>query len=209
MTNRLLRISAVLIGAMTLASCASMPLIGSLKGTDEDALSITQYADTANDKEFRKAWKRVAKRTSVQRIKDDTIRIEAKTPTFKGISAAETSFLARAAAETLKSNFDGFVIRYLDYRDKFPSNLIVGLPSFAETVEIGSYAEFLAYSKDQTLFASPVRKALKGLDGVIVMVNREDDLAGDFFPANELYESLLVRSDDKTSRKEATLKSAE
>lgn len=138
-----------------------------------------------------KAWKTLVGRSEVQSISNARLEIEASGSLGNGIQKVEDTFLTRAAAETLREGYDGFVIRYLAYESQFPVSMSNGFTTFPETVRIDSYEEFLSYSREQRLFLSAGGMGFKKISGVIEMHNDGDDSHIEFFDARELFENFI------------------
>jgi hypothetical protein len=139
-----------------------------------------------------KAWDKLTFRTSVQAVGNNRLEIEARGSLGKGIQKVEDTFLTRAAAETIREGYDGFIISYLDYESQFPVSMTNGFTSFPETVEISTYEEFLSYSKEQRIMMSAGAMNFKKIRGVIVMLKEEDNRLGAYFDADELFENFIV-----------------
>lgn len=137
------------------------------------------------------AWKKLTFRSDVQAVANDRLEIEARGSLGNGIQKVEDTFLTRAASETVREGYDGFIISYLTYESQFPVHITNGFTSFPETVEISTYEEFLSYSKEQRIMMSAGALNFKKIRGVIVMVKEDDARYRDYFDAEVLFENFI------------------
>lgn len=138
------------------------------------------------------AWKKLTFRSDVQAVANDRLEIEARGSLGNGIQKVEDTFLTRAASETVREGYDGFIISYLTYESQFPVHITNGFTSFPETVEISTYEDFLSYSKEQRIMMSAGALNFKKIRGVIVMVKEDDARYRDYFDADVLFENFIL-----------------
>ena len=139
---RILSKIAVVFGSLALvASCATAT--SSLESFGETVRNLFPKWERMTELERReaersKAWNKLTHRTDVQAVGNDRLEIEARGSLGNGIQKVEDTFLTRAAAETVREGYDGFVITYLTYESQFPVHITNGFTSFPETVEIST-----------------------------------------------------------------------
>lgn len=189
------KISAIFASLALLANCATAT--STLDSFGETVRNLFPKWERMSEFERReaersKAWNKLTHRTAVQAVGNDRLDIEAKGSLGNGIQKVEDTFLTRAAAETVREGYDGFVITYLTYESQFPVHITNGFTSFPETVEISTYEEFLSYSKEQRIMMSAGALNFKKIRGVIVMIKKDDPRHGIYFDANELFENFIL-----------------
>ena len=192
------RVSTFIAAALAtafLSACASSGL--STPNFGEMIRNIFPQFERMTEQERReaersKAWNKLTHRTTVQAVGNNRLEIEARGSLGNGIQKVEDTFLTRAAAETVREGYDGFVITYLTYESEFPVSFTNGFTSFPETVDISTYEEFLSYSKEQRIMVSAGAMNFKRIKGVIVMVKKDDRRYGTYFDADDLFENFIV-----------------
>lgn len=187
-------LTVLVISSISLSACSTVP------SPPEAAFSFTtlEASENYSPKKIKKlkrkvdrAWGRVIKRTQVQYITNDRIRVETESGFTLGRENAEQALLIRAAAETLKAGYDGFIIRYLSYETKFPFSLADSINTFPEDIDIRTYEEFLTYSEEQTMFVSGAGQGFQSVTSVIQFIKAEGASQGRYFPAQEVYKNLM------------------
>lgn len=201
--------------AALLASCASINdpfegmnvpvltnLVQILKGpTAEEkeararkiALRSLHLTDPAREEDLNKVWKDIVIWTEARLLSDSRLSIRSKGRFFGSKRHSETNFFIRAAAETMRNEYDGFVIVHMDYFDVAPK--IFSLTpdiSLGGRRWIGNYENFRENMNEQNLFDNPEKAGRKTMDGVILMMNDEDFPNRDRFNANEIYLNYLT-----------------
>ncbi len=141
-------------------------------------------------------WQDVAKASEAQPLSDQRVRIKAKGSIFGGPRHSETNFFIRAAGETKRSGYDGFVIVHMDYFSTMPK-LISLTPSisFSSRRWIGNYEDFRENLNEQNMFSSKKKAGKKTMDGVILMLNKDEFRNRDRFNAEEIYLNYLAYED--------------
>lgn len=185
----------VLIAAILLAGCATSS--SAVNSFGEAVRNLFPKWERMSDFERReaersKAWKTLTFRSDVQAVANDRLEIEARGSLGNGIQKVEDTFLTRAASETIREGYDGFIISYLTYESQFPVHITNGFTSFPETVEISTYEEFLSYSKEQRIMMSAGALNFKKIRGVIIMVKSDNPRHREFFDADTLFENFIA-----------------
>ena len=154
------------------------------------ALPITH---PRRQEEFSKIWKNVVRHTETMPISDGRIRIRSEGTLFAGENISEQNFFIRAAAETIKSGHDGFVVMHLDYYSPTPRILrLTPNVTFNSRRWLGNYEDFLENRNEQNMFSSRTAVENKILDGVILVMNEDDYPNRDRFDAQDIYLNLLT-----------------
>ncbi len=179
------RFAVLSITLLALSACASM------SDAPNPSEAEIAKAQLKYDKAREKAVRRLIHLSDARKVSDGRVEIEARGALGRGIQKVEDTFLIRASAAAVESGYDGFTISYLTYESQFPYSMSNGLTSFPEVVDIGSYEEFLAYSKEQRILLSATAMSFKRISGVIVLRNDEDQ-SGEYFSADELYENFIM-----------------
>lgn len=158
----------------------------------EVRLSKLSITHPEREKELNEIWQNVALHTEAITMSDNRVQIRASGNLFSGENHSEQNFFTRAAAETLRKGKDGFVIKQIDFfKEGTPwaswgSNLNLSSRSW-----IGNYEDFRANRNEQNIFSSRRSIRNKGLDAVILLLDKEDFPNRDRFTASEIYLNLL------------------
>ena len=143
--------------------------------------------------ELTKIWDNVNKWTTAMPLSDDRISIRSDGSLFNGKGRSEHKVFIRAAAETLRSGHDGFVIVHLDYHDVKPQFLsLTPKVTFASKRWIGNFEDFRENRNEQNMFDSRSSVGNKILDGVIMVVKEDEFPNRDRFSAKEIYLNYLT-----------------
>ena len=153
------------------------------------SLSIT-HPERA--KEFDDVWQHVNKHTEAVAISDNRIRIRSKGTLLAGDDISEQNFFVRAAAETLRREKDGFVIKQVDfYSEGTPWANLGSNINMSTRNWIGNYEDFRSARNEQNIFSSRRSIRNKAMDGVIFLLNKDEFPNRDRFTASEIYINLL------------------
>jgi len=142
--------------------------------------------------EFKLLWGDIGAHTTAIPISDSRVRIQSKGKLISGEDKPAHNFLIRAASETINAKKDGFVILHVDY---VSSGSI--LPSISPSLNIssrgwiGTYEDFLEDRNEQNIFSGNNAIKKKAVDGVIMMIDKDEFPNRDRFTASEIYSNLL------------------
>ena len=154
------------------------------------ALPIT-HPERQDD--FDELWRHLLTHTKAMPISDNRVRIRSMGTAFAGDDISEQNFLLRAAAESLLVEKAGFAVMHVDYyKDglSFPS-LAPNL-SLSSRRWIGNYEDLLENRNEQNIFSSRRRVRNKAMDGVILLLDKDEFPNRDRFTASEVYMNLLT-----------------
>lgn len=157
------------------------------------ALRSLHLTDPAREDDLNEVWKDIVVWTDARLLSDSRLSIRSKGRFFGSKRHSETNFFIRAAAETMRNDYDGFVIVHMDYFGVAPK--IFSLTpdiSLGGRRWIGNYENFRENMNEQNLFDNPEKAGRKTMDGVILMMNKEDFPNRDRFNANEIYLNYLT-----------------
>ncbi len=157
---------------------------------DLQKLPIT---DPRRQDDLNRLWYKVAEMTEAMPLSDNRIHIKSKGGIlFITEQKTEHNFFIRAAAETLRSGNDGFVIVHLDYYNAYPKPL-----SFVPQIQtssrpwIGNYEDFRRNRSEQNMFSGGEGDG-KRIDGVIMVLSDETYPNRERFSAEEIYLNYLT-----------------
>jgi len=184
------------LGACSTTSARSIlggPTKRQILAREEEArLAKFHITHPERQEEFNALWKYIHEHTNATPISDGRIRIESTGRILFKNKSSEENFLIRAASETLLAKKSGFVITHLDYfRNGLP------LPSLASNISlsgrrwIGNYEDLRKDRNEQNLLSSRGKTLNKAIDGVILLLNKDEFPNRDRFSANELYMNLI------------------
>lgn len=152
-------------------------------------LSITHPDRQA---EFDELWTDVTKHTTAVAMSDNRVRISSKGTLFRGADISEQNFFIRAAAETLRRDKDGFVIKQIDFFSEGTPWASLGSNfNLSSRNWIGNYEDFRANRNEQNIFSNQRRMRNKAMDGVILLLNKSEFPNRDRFTASEIYLNLI------------------
>ena len=163
-----------------------------LEQENEARLAALPITHPERQDEFDELWRHLLLHTEAIPISDNRVRIRSLGTSFAGDEISEQNFLLRAAAESLLAKKDGFVVLHIEYYNEGLS-----LPSITPSLGlssrrwIGNYEDLLENRNEQNLFSSRRRVKNKGMDGVILLVNKDEFPNRDRFTALEVYINLL------------------
>lgn len=158
-----------------------------------DALRSLHLTDAARKEDLDEVWEDITNWTDARVLSDGRLSVRSKGRFFGSKRHSETNFFIRAAAETMRNDYDGFVIVHMDYFDVAPKlfSLTPDL-SLGGRRWIGNYEDFRENMNEQNLFGNTEKAGKKTMDGVILMINDEDFPNRDRFNANEIYLNYLT-----------------
>lgn len=149
--------------------------------------------DPRRERDYARVWRHITNWTDARKLSDQRMSIRAKGKYLGNKRRSETNFFIRAAAETIRNDYDGFVIVHMDYFDVTPK-----LPSLTPNITlggrrwIGNYEDFRDNMNEQNLFSDVSKAGRKTMDGVILMLNADEFPNRDRFNANEIYMNYLT-----------------
>lgn len=181
-------VSGVAVAALSLcvvSACANKP-----PPFDKPSATTAVEAPIWSKKE-KKAWKRLAKNSSIKQVADDQMVIDAWGGPLTDPEAIERRLLARAGAEAHRLGFSHFAIVQIADRNKpIYGGFGPGLSFHDEDLWIGSYSE-LAATRFERDYASAARSWVNpGLTAVITMLPKGHEMAGESFEAYDAYDFL-------------------
>ncbi len=191
--------------AIIMASTTLLNACGSSPGPNFPSLPTPSFAflkDTRTEVEKEahrrlKSWQAVADNTDARRVPGNRVQITTDSNLPGSLYRLEDAFLIRAAAEALEANYDGFVIKYLDYEDSFFKWFNQPIETYPEVVDIWQYEDFLIHSEEQNFFSSRSSRSQKRVQGVVEMVRAEEMVNGQYFKARETFDTLIGERDLK------------
>jgi len=160
---------------------------------NEARLTALPITHPERQSELDELWNHLLSYTKAMPVSDNRVRIRSAGTSFASDDVSEQNFLLRAAAETLLAKKDGFVVMHLDYyKDglRLPS-LTPGL-GLSSRRWIGNYEDLLENRNEQNIFSSRRRVRNKAMDGVILLLDKEEFPNRDRFTASEVYLNLLT-----------------
>lgn len=183
-------ISIALVGLSACASAWQMPQVRRL-GSAPTSESPQNTATRDIERHRAKAWRLLSHRSEVQSVGNARLEIIARGSLGNGIQKVEDTFLARAAAETLRHGFQTFSIRYLVYESEFPLNTTNGFIWPSDPVSISDYESYLSHTREQRLFFSASALGFKRLKGVVLMTDANGAHSTNGFDARAVYDGLI------------------
>ena len=196
MNSLLQRLMAVSMLALSVSACTTAKIhqFGApspeTSSQNRRAPLLIIHPDRQDDFDY--VWEELRNKTIATPVSDGRVLIQSKATPFASDNAAEQFFLVRAAVEALNANKDGFVVLQLEYYKTG-----ISLPSLIPDINlssrqwIGNYEGFAENRNEQNLFASRKRIKNMALDGVVLLLDKEDYPNRDRFDAGEIYVNLL------------------
>lgn len=176
-----------------LGSCGSLPK-PSFPSLPTPSLAFLKDSRSEVEKEADrrlKSWEAVVDSTDARRVPGERVQITTDSKLPGSLNRLEDAFLIRAAAEAIEANYDGFVIKYLDYEDSFFKWFAQPIETFPEAVDIWQYEDFLIHAEEQNFFSSRSSRSQKRVQGVVQMIRAEDVDNDRYFKARETFEALI------------------
>lgn len=189
------------IASSAIGGCATSPLDHILGNSEESlvererkaklaALPITHPDRKADLDDW---WSHLYSHTKAIPISDNRFRVSASGTSFAKDDISEQNFLIRAAAETLQAKKDGFVVMQLNYHnDGFAFPSLASNIGLSSKRWIGNYEDFRENRNEQNIFSGRRSIRNKAMDGVILMLDKDEFPNRDRFSALELYSNLLT-----------------
>ncbi len=160
--------------------------------TDEIGSTQMMITHPERKEEFNKQWREVVYHTDAMEVSDNRIQIRAEGTLLAGKNISEQNFFIRAAAETLRKGKDGFVIKQIDFfSDRMPWASLGSNFNLSSRSWIGNYEDFKANRNEQNIFSSRRSIRNKGMDGVILLLDKDDFPNRDRFTAADIYLNIL------------------
>lgn len=142
--------------------------------------------------EFNKILRSVASHTDAMVVSDSRVRIQSNGTLFNGKNISEQNFFIRAASETLKQGKEGFVVKQIDFvRTGTPWAFLGSNLNLSTRSWIGNYEDFRANRNEQNIFSSQSSISNKGMEGVILLLDKDEFPNRDRFTAADIYLNIV------------------